>query len=137
MMIDQAMSYRYILVGQTPVPEPDLLMWARWFEKNDRHVAVTRVLDIAVVSTVFLGLDHNFFPWCGGEPLLFETMVFWNGEGGEEQDRCSSWREAEQMHTHWVREAGSPRLYFAHLLRQARWCWDHAWSELKEAIGRA
>lgn len=126
---------KYILVGQTPVPEPDTLTWARWYEKNDRHVAMTRVLDIAVVSTVFLGFDHNYFPWRGNPPLLFETMVFWTGEGGEEQDRCCTWRQAEQMHAHWVHEASRPRFYFAHLLRQARETWDQAWSELKKAIG--
>jgi len=33
------------------------------------------------VSTVFLGLDHRFDPWDGsGEPIIFETMVFWDGD---------------------------------------------------------
>jgi hypothetical protein len=126
----------YILIGQTPVAEPDTLTWARWFEENDRHVAVTRVLDIAVVSTVFLGLDHNFCSWRGGPPLLFETMVFWEGHG-EEQDRCSTWLQAERMHERMVREVSSPRLIFAHYLRQAQETWGRAWSELKEAIERA
>jgi hypothetical protein len=131
------MSDCYILVGQTPVPEPDPITWARWYEEADRHVDVTRVLDIAVVSTVFLGLDHNFSRMFRGEgtPILFETMVFWQGEGGgEEQDRCYTWRQAEQMHAHWVREAASPRLYFAHVLRLARQTLGQAWSELKEAL---
>ena len=134
---EENMSDLYILVGQTPVPEPDVLTWARWLEEADRRVALTRVLDIAVVSTVFLGLDHNYFPWSGSKPLLFETMVFWEREGAEEQDRCSTWSQAERMHAHWVREAGSLRLVFAHYLRQAREACDRAWEELKEAIRRA
>lgn len=134
-MID-LMHGQYILVGQTPVPEPDPIAWSEWFGESDRHVAVTRILDIAVVSTVFLGLDCNFSPW-HHEPLLFESMVFWEGEGGEEMDRCSTWRQAEEMHADMVREASSPRLILAHYLRQAREAWDQAWDELKEAIRRA
>ena len=48
------------------------------------------------VSTVWLGVDHN---WGGGQPILFETMVF---GGGEEQDQ-SQWRwhtEAEARTGH-------------------------------------
>jgi hypothetical protein len=90
----------YILVGQTPVPEPDLETWARWFETADRRVAFTR-LPRCDVSTVFLGLDHAFY---GGPPLLFETMVFWDGEGGREQERCSTWMEAEEMHRRMVEQ---------------------------------
>lgn len=52
-----------------------LLRWARWFETADRHIAKTDVGPFWI-STVFLGLDHNF-----GEdraPKIFETMVFDN-----------------------------------------------------------
>lgn len=48
------------------------------------------------VSTVFLGIDHNFSD-CG-DPLLFETMIFdkdWNSLYCE---RCSTWAEAEVHH---------------------------------------
>ena len=48
----------------------------------------------AKVSTVFLGLDHNFM---GGEPVLFETMIF-GGKHGGYQKRCSTWEMAEKMH---------------------------------------
>jgi hypothetical protein len=57
------------------------------------RVALTTVGKVDI-STVFLGLDHNFF---GGKPLLFETMVF-GGENDEYQNRCSTWEEAEAMH---------------------------------------
>jgi len=127
---------QYILVGQTPVPEPDLMTWAKALE-SDRHVAITRVFDVAIVSTVFLGIDHNFCQLQGREPLLFETMVFWENEGGYEQDRCSTWRQAERMHARMVREVSRPQAFCAYLLRQARETVSQAWSELKEAIQRA
>lgn len=65
---------KYILVDREPVPVPceHLLLWADWMERARRRVALTQV-GPCTVSTVFLGLDHNYF---GGPPLLFETMVF-------------------------------------------------------------
>lgn len=50
-----------------------------------------------VVSTVFLGLDHNFD---GGPPLLFETMVFLHGRGTREYDmrRYSTIEQARAGH---------------------------------------
>ena len=66
---------KYILDGHTPVEETDLLKWAKWFENADRRVALTEYPE-GRISTVFLGLDHNF--GCDG--------------------RCSTWEEAEAMH---------------------------------------
>lgn len=65
---------RYILRGRTPIPEPDLLSWAQWIESHERHVDSTTIGKFEV-STVFLGLDHNFFTG-SDKPILFETMVF-------------------------------------------------------------
>jgi len=48
------------------------------------------------VSTVFLGLDHGH--GYTGRPLLFETMIFGNGELDNYQTRCSTWDEAVKMH---------------------------------------
>ena len=100
------MSDKYILIGQTPVPEPDLLTWGEWFETADRVVAKTEV-GSSVVSTIFLGLDHSFFD--KGPPLLFETMVFTDGIGGE-MWRCSTWLEVERQHAEVVEEVRS-KLY--------------------------
>ncbi len=91
---------KYILVGQTPVLEPDLLTWAEWLETADRRVAMTGVPGGAV-STVFLGLDHNFF---GGPPVLFETMVFIDGESDADCERSHTWIEAEETHERMVRK---------------------------------
>ena len=73
------------------------MKWAKCFETADRKVAETEI-DKLRVSTVFLGLNHNFGE---GPPILWETMVF-----GPVQDacycytrRCAGTREqAEAMH---------------------------------------
>lgn len=88
----------YVLIGQTPAPEPDPLKWAFWFETADRIVARDEI-GSGLVSTVFLGLDHNHMRHVhGGPPILFETMIF--ADGGEIVDmwRCSTWLEAEEQH---------------------------------------
>lgn len=88
---------RYILVGQTPVPEPDLLTWAQWFETADRKVALTDVPG-GVVSTIFLGLDHNFSEH--GPPILFETMLWMDAD--IECVRTPAWIAAETAHREMV-----------------------------------
>ena len=98
-----SMSNKYILVDKKPVPCDDLHEWAKWLEKNDRTVAKTTGtiknngvnMGEITISTVFLGLDHNFDE--DGEPVLFETFVF-GGPLDEEMDRCSTWEGAEKMH---------------------------------------
>lgn len=64
----------YILKDGIAVPEPDMKKWGEFASKiEDRRVALTEIHH-CTVSTVFLGLDHNFY---GGEyPVLYETMVF-------------------------------------------------------------
>jgi hypothetical protein len=86
------MQWKYILNGHVPVPEPDLMKWAKWFETADRIVAKTKVGN-REVSTVFLALDHNFL--CAGPPLFFETMIF---PECAYCARCSTWEEAEAEH---------------------------------------
>ena len=71
----------------------DLMTWAEWFEKADRHIG-NDFIDGVRVSTVFLGIDHNFGE---GEPLLFETMIF-GGEHSDYQERYSTLEEAKQGH---------------------------------------
>lgn len=70
----------WYVLSRRGVPQPvhDLLRWAQWFEHAERRVARDEV-GSAVVSTVFLGLDHG---WRGGLPILFETMVFADGDRG-------------------------------------------------------
>lgn len=53
---------------------PANLKWALLFEQRDRIVGQTKTLYGEKLSTVWLGLDHNFFGI--GPPLIFETMLF-------------------------------------------------------------
>lgn len=87
--------HNYILVDRVPVAEPDLVKWALWFGRADRHVGQTEI-GASVVSTVFIGVDHRHGR--RAPPLLFETMVFTDGEAEDYQERCSTWLEAEQQH---------------------------------------
>lgn len=55
-------------------PLNDCFAWAKLFEdRKYARIALTILPDGKEVSTVWLGLDHNYF---GGPPLIFETMVF-------------------------------------------------------------
>jgi hypothetical protein len=114
------MTDKYILdENGVPRQEPDLIKWAKWFENHgDRRVAETTVGEVWI-STVFLGIDHNFSG--EGPPILWETMTFrgdrtkkktvtimgkklTTADGKwEQQDRCSGSREqAEAMHASMV-----------------------------------
>ncbi len=92
----------YILDGKTPKAASGLEEWARWMETAERHVA-NEMVGAVRVSTVFLGLDHNYF---GGAPLLFETMIFGGPHDGH-QTRASTWNEAERQHAEAVAMARS------------------------------
>jgi hypothetical protein len=99
------MSDKYILDGRgRPKAEPDLLAWARWFETADRIVCKTKNDGGPTVSTVFLGMNHN---WGNGPPLLFETMIF-GGEHDEYQERYATREEAIEGHERAVALAYPP-----------------------------
>jgi hypothetical protein len=96
---------RYILVGHEPVEEPDLMTWVTWLESADRCVRHTEQGDVRV-STVFLGLDHNFGDLFG-RPILFETMAF-VGHDSVARDHYRTWDEAEAGHARIVAEVFKP-----------------------------
>lgn len=85
---------RYVLRGHDAVECEDLIEWAQWLEKAERHVADDSIGDVRV-STVFLALDHRFAG--GGPPLLFETMIFGGPRDGEMR-RYNTWGQAEAGH---------------------------------------
>jgi hypothetical protein len=112
----------YILDDEHNLITTDVRTWGDWFQNNDnRIVAKTSIGDI-VISTVCLGLDHN---WGDGplmvlaagnedsdptnnaakhhKPHLFETMIF-GGERDQECWRCATWAEAEAQHERVVAE---------------------------------
>jgi hypothetical protein len=94
----------YTLAGRTPVKVETLKGWAEEMARRDRIAAETGVdlwrvdqteIGTVRISTVFLGLDHNFLR--EGPPILLETMIF-GGRHDEFQNCCATWDEAEAMH---------------------------------------
>ena len=86
----------YILKNKEAVAINDVKVWGAWFETADRTVMRTYKEGgdkTSFISTVFLGLDHSY----GGEPLLFETMVF-DEDGGDYEVRCRTWDQAVEQH---------------------------------------
>ncbi len=76
-------------------PMDDAKAWAHGRTKD--NVTVDRTdIGKAQVSTVFLGIDHNFSK--EGPPILFETMVFGDERWKDEQERYCTWDEAVAGH---------------------------------------
>lgn len=92
-------EWKYILDenGRTPIPVSDILTWAQWYEKTDRHVAFDSI-GFMEISTVFLGLDQSFLPHPHA-PILWETMIFHaTGELEDYQERYTSYDDAVEGH---------------------------------------
>lgn len=97
----------WILKDKKPVKVDTVEEWGVLFENSDgRRVAQDTIGDYWI-STVFLGMDHNFSS--SGPPILFETMVFYRREPkphelkervGDDvyQNRYATWEEAEAGH---------------------------------------
>jgi len=80
------------------VPCSNLWQWAYWFEKNHQlRIVAQEYVGPHWVSTVFLGLDHNYA--MTGPPLLYETMIFYgDSENDELIERYSTWTQAALGH---------------------------------------
>jgi hypothetical protein len=101
------MAMYYKLEGHETVPAT-VHEFAELYENPTlRQVGDTMLKDYRI-STVFLGVDHGSIN--GENPILFETMVFYHGDGEDdlglnhEQERYSTWDEAEAGHKRWVEE---------------------------------
>lgn len=91
------MTDKWIIKDGIAIPEPDLMTWARWLElEGESYHRLDTVLGIRI-STVFLGLNYS---WGDGDPILWETMVFDDDDGGTplEQFRCSFQDQAYLFH---------------------------------------
>jgi hypothetical protein len=95
-------SDKYILNDDgEPVPCEDILIWGEWFERtqHDRSRVVRQDYAEAEgsvgVSTVFLGLDHNYS--ASGPPVLWESLVFGTSLDGAMQ-RYTSRADALRGH---------------------------------------
>lgn len=97
----------YVLAHRQPVPEPNPRLWVLWMSNLDNRTVGKTTVDEMEVSTVFLGMDHNFTG--DGDPILFETMIFHIGDKGDDSymERCCTWEEAEAMHERAVNQAKS------------------------------
>lgn len=80
-----------------PVPVNDPAEWATWREKNSEVWVISQdhLGEDLYVSTVFLGIDHNYLGV--GDPLLYETMIF-GGKNDQWQERTSTYDEAVTVH---------------------------------------
>ena len=82
------------LDGRDAVPVEGSEEAMQWWGTQDRVLAQDEFFSGALVSTVFLTLDHAI----EGPPLLFETMVFDERRKGEYQERYSTWDKAMAGH---------------------------------------
>jgi hypothetical protein len=73
----------------------DVNQWASLFTPSYQCVARDYEVEGYTVSTVWLGLDHN---WGDGKILIFETMLFGKGERDQECHRYSAEKEALAGH---------------------------------------
>jgi hypothetical protein len=80
-----------------------LFEWAMWFDTTfevpfrdgGQRVARDDLAGGVLVSTIFIGLDHNFL--FDGPPILFETMIL-NSPDLDWQERHETLAEAEAGH---------------------------------------
>ena len=86
-------------------PMSDVFAWARLFEDRAYQVVQqTTLADGTLVSTVWLGLNHQYGD---GPPLIFETMVFPASGADRDQERYSTeadaWVGHAKMVNKWTR----------------------------------
>lgn len=68
------MNLNHYILKDEKIKKVDLMTWAKWFESSPDRIVSRDVVGYVRISTVFLGLDHNF--GSKGKPILFETMMF-------------------------------------------------------------
>jgi len=98
----------YILQDGKPMPIRDSFAWANWMEKHRFTETVQHDWHCGVmISTVFLGLDHNYGP--NGMPILWETILFARTRKSRQcfnqtfQCRYTSQQDADNMHQHIIK----------------------------------
>lgn len=91
-------------------PLPDMLDWAKRVEDKKNKVVKQESVGDYWVSTVWLGLNHQFG---NGPPLIFETMVFRGNWSDLYCERYSTEEQAMKGHIEIVRKLreGTLELY--------------------------
>lgn len=75
---------KYKFIDGKVIPEPNLFKWAEWFEeahKKEKTLIKRTIIENIRISSIFLGLDHDFARVArplpeNYQPLIFETMIF-------------------------------------------------------------
>ena len=134
-----AMIGKYVLnQHKEPVLLDDLQLWASFFEEDEKRIVKQEYVTVLGelcspfkhpwVSTVFLGLDHNFMG--KGPPIVFESMVF-GGPFNHEMWRYATWDEAVTGHERLVECVKDPTMYFGKLKHNIADSWtdwkDQPW----------
>lgn len=108
------MYFRYYVLEGKKTVQANVLEWGEMFENFGSRVVKQESVRTQFVSTVFLGLDHN---WSNqGPPLLFETMIFDQLSNIEYCKRCSTWEQAEIQHKKAVEYAKNRRSFMKEIL---------------------
>jgi len=105
-----SMRMHFILDENNQPIEVEMEEWAMWLEAHRDECIVKQetLFGHVFVSTVFLGLNHNFMT---EPPHIFETMVFPNHRRPtdamceEWARRSSTWDEALEVHAEAVQWA--------------------------------
>ena len=93
------MSLHYNREGKTITLDE----WATLMSQDEvKRVAYTEVDEGCYVSTVWLGMDHNWTE--DGPPIIFETMIL-GGRYDQEQIRYSTEEQAVVGHARMVEKA--------------------------------
>lgn len=86
-----------------PYVEEDIIKWA-----NKHHMQRRIKFDeneTYKISTIFLGIDHNYEEF--GDPILFETMIFFEGDWQDEtQKRYETYEQAIEGHEQALKSVG-------------------------------
>lgn len=100
-------AHLWVLNGKVPEACLDIDRWARWFEKADRQIARTELLDGGlVVLTAFQAFSNRrgkFDP----PPMLFETAVYSESYAGQLLDRPTSIRDRLETRCYATWEEGA------------------------------
>ena len=95
------MSDWYVLDENNKAIKSSVEHWTEWSQKNPTRKVIgkTKIGD-DLISTVFLGLEHGYWPDLN---ILWETMVFGQSCNDQYQERYSSHERAVEGHERIVR----------------------------------